>query len=77
MLLPVEKGGTSRYGNDKLFLEETVESKPVLILNGWIFVFDITKIIPDLKYKYTLEKTLDTLKGELKKYDSGFWSYYD
>lgn len=81
MLLPVEKGGTSRYGNDKLFLEETVESKPVLILNGWIFaifgLFDITKIIPELKYNYALEKTLDTLKSELKKYDSGYWSYYD
>ncbi|EIW00667.1 D-glucuronyl C5-epimerase family protein [Thermoanaerobacter siderophilus] len=81
MLLPVEKGGTARYVNDKLFLEEVVESKPVLILNGWIFavfgLYDIFKATSDGRYKEALQRTLDTLKDELYKYDTGYWSYYD
>lgn len=81
MLLPVEKGGTSRYANGKLFLEETIESTPVLILNGWIFaifgLYDIFKATSDVKYKEALQKSLSTLKEELYKYDCGYWSYYD
>jgi len=81
MLKSVDDGGTARYGKGKLYFEECIKEEPLLILNGWIFaifgLFDILKIIKNEKYMDALHNTLKTLEEDIKKYDSGYWSYYD
>lgn len=79
MLTPIEKGGTSRYENDEIFLMEFMD-KPC-VLNGWIFslfgLYDLTLDCDEEKYKSALLLTLNTLKSHLSDFDCGYWSKYD
>lgn len=81
MIKPINNGGTARHISNNIYFEEYVNEKPLLILNGWIFaifgLFDITKLTNNILYKAILSRTLKTLKNELDKYDSSYWSYYD
>nr|WP_295269202.1 D-glucuronyl C5-epimerase family protein [uncultured Blautia sp.] len=79
MLLPLEKGGTTKYdGNDVYFYECTEDP---LILNGWIFslwgVMDYCKFFQDPEIKDILDRTLGTLKRRLPDFDIGYWSMYE
>lgn len=79
MLLPIEKGGTTKYkGNDIYFYECPREP---LILNGWIFslwgLFDYCKINDDREARRILDLTLRTLERDLPSYDLGYWSKYE
>ena len=81
MIKPISNGGTARYIGNNIYFEEEINTKPSLVLNGWIFavfgIFDITKLTDDMIYKNILNKTLKTLENELDKYDGNYWSYYD
>lgn len=79
MLLPLEKGGTTKYeGNDVYFYECTEDP---LILNGWIFslwgIVDYCKYFRDEKVKNILNKTFNTLEKKLPDFDLGYWSMYE
>ncbi len=79
MLLPVEQGGTSIYRNDILILLEYTHREPVL--NGWIFAIfglhDILCVHDSKKYRLAFDKTINSLKKYLERFDTGYWSYYD
>lgn len=81
MLIDVKNGGTTTYDCNKIIFQEYVSHDELSVLNGWIFsifgLFDFSLITSEKKYKETLEKTLQTLKKMLDKYDKGYWSNYD
>ncbi len=81
MLLDIDSGGTTRYKNNNVFFEEFVSEASPTVLNGWIFsifgLYDIYLLTNEEKYKHILDKSLNTLKENLKKYDCSYWSYYD
>jgi len=79
MLLPLEKGGTTKYeGNDIYFYECTEDP---LILNGWIFsiwgIYDYYKFFQDTKAKQIFDATILTLEKKLSDFDIGYWSKYE
>lgn len=79
MLLPIEKGGTTKYVDNKIYFYECPEEP--LILNGWIFtiwgVYDYWKFFGDQHSKHILDQTLATLENDLPSYDLGYWSKYE
>ena len=79
MLLPIEKGGTTKYvGKDIFFYEYTHQP---LILNGWIFsiwgIYDFYRYTGDLDAGKVLEVTLNSLEKKLPDFDIKYWSNYD
>jgi len=81
MLKPVEEGGTARYRDGELFLEEVVQESQNPVLNGWIFaifgIWDYVLLIPTSRAREVLTETLSTLAKYLDRYDRGYWSNYD
>ena len=80
MLLPLEKGGTTKYSGDDIYFYECTEDP--LILNGWIFslwgLVDYCKFNQDdSETKRILDRTLSTLEKMLPKFDIGYWSMYE
>lgn len=80
MMKSTEKGGTTLYDKENIFLKEFAD-EPV-VLNGWIFsiygLYDYLLIFPeDEKVKQFYISTLNTLKQNLKLFNIGFWSNYD
>lgn len=81
MLIDIKHGGTSSYENNELILQEYVSDDNLSVLNGWIFsifgLYDCTLSSTEEKYKIALNKTVNSLIKELKKYDRKIWSNYD
>jgi len=81
LLTPIEKGGCAWYDKDNIYLEEFPSKDRNTILNGWIFaifgVYDYCLLTVRKEIKETFDKSILTLKRNLKYFDSGFWSYYD
>jgi heparosan-N-sulfate-glucuronate 5-epimerase len=81
MLRPIENGGTSRYIDNELYLEEFVEKETYCVLNGWVFaifgIIDLLKVHYDKNIVTLLQRTLETLARSLNRYDRSFWSNYD
>nr|WP_317365533.1 D-glucuronyl C5-epimerase family protein [uncultured Blautia sp.] len=79
MILPIEKGGTTKYENDEVFLYECTNDP--LILNGWIFsiwgIWDYCKLIENPNAKNILDRTLTTLEKKIPEFDIGYWSMYE
>lgn len=79
MLLPIDKGGTTKYEGEDVYFYECTDDP--LILNGWIFslwgVVDYCKYFNDSEVKNILERTLKTLERKLSDYDIGYWSMYE
>lgn len=79
MLLPIDKGGTTKYEGEDVYFYECTDDP--LILNGWIFslwgVVDYCKYFNDSEVKNILEKTLKTLERKLSDFDIGYWSMYE
>ena len=79
MLLPIDKGGTTKYEGEDVYFYECTDDP--LILNGWIFslwgVVDYCKYFNDSEVKNILERTLKTLEQKLSDYDIGYWSMYE
>lgn len=80
MLIPISDGGTSLYTNEGIELHEYTHLP--LVLNGFIFswwgLYDYTLIDPtNVKFKKSLQSSLNVLKSLLPKFDNGYWSKYD
>lgn len=79
MLKPIEKGGTTKYIDNNVYLYECPADP--LILNGWIFsiwgLYDYWKFTKDKHSKEVLDLTLATLERDLPSYDLGYWSKYE
>jgi len=79
MLLPLEKGGTTKYQGEELYFYERTGDP--LVLNGWIFSYwgllDYWKITKDVQANCVLNKSLQTMIRVLPSFDIGYWSKYD
>jgi len=80
MLIPVEKGGTTCYGDSGVMtFEERVGRRT--ILNGMVFsiwgLYDLTLLVDDSYYKDMLDQSVEHLCRILPDYDRRFWSDYD
>ena len=79
MLTDINKGGTTEYVDNDLFLHEFTHLSTVL--NGWIFslfgLYDYLLIGKDVDVKDKFLKSVDTLEKTLKHYDNGYWSMYN
>lgn len=76
MLLPVEKGGTTKYVEQDMILLEYTHLP--IVLNGFIFAwFGLADmVLLDKSYVDAKEKTLQTLIRFLPQFDIGSWTLY-
>lgn len=77
-----KNGGVRRIDdNGDLWFEEYPSDPPSYVLNGFIYtifgLYDLFRITKDLDVKKDIDSCIITLKKNLYKYDSGYWSYYD
>jgi hypothetical protein len=79
MLKPMSDGGTAEETADGLILYE-YPGKPA-VLNGWIFssfgLLDVWKMTDEDTYHDAWEKTLEGIKNNIHRFDTGHWSLYD
>lgn len=79
MLMSIEKGGTTLYIGDDVFLQEYTHKATVL--NGWIFalfgLYDYIKVSNDGQVKKIFYKSLNSIESHLKMFDNGYWSMYN
>ncbi|MBW1947330.1 MAG: D-glucuronyl C5-epimerase family protein [Deltaproteobacteria bacterium] len=80
--LSVTEGGViTRDANDHLWIEEYIVSQPTHILNGFIWalwgVYDYYLATNSDEAKRVYEEGLNTIRENLDRYDTGFWSLYD
>jgi hypothetical protein len=78
----VKDGGvifTDENGNP--WIEEYIVSPPSHILNGFMWalfgIYDYYLLTEDEKIKKSFDSFINTLKLNLSKFDTGFWSLYD
>lgn len=79
MLLPIEKGGTTKYEQANAYLMEFTFLD--MVLNGSIFawwgLYDFVLITGDNGiYKRALESTLNSIINVLPQFKNSFWSIY-
>lgn len=81
MLSSVHVGGTARYQQDGIILEEYPLQYRRTVLNGWIFalygLYDLDLVMDDPQIESALRKTVSTLVASLPVFDAGYWSLYD
>lgn len=77
-----EDGGTKRVDeNGYIWYEEYPTSTPSYVLNGFIYsmfgILDFYRATKDVKAKELFDSCINTLEGNLHKYDVWYWSIYD
>jgi hypothetical protein len=78
----VDDGGAI-YWDEKgdLWIEEYIVSPPTHILNGFMWaswgVYDYYLATGSQRAKEIFDQAVDTLEGNLARYDLGFWSLYE
>ncbi len=79
---PTDQGGvcfTDQHGD--LWFEEYIVSPPTHILNGFIWaawgVYDFFLATRDPLAQQLFNRAVETLRGNLDRYDLGFWSLYE
>ncbi len=64
-----------------LWFEEYPSKPPSYVLNGFIYalwgLIDLYRVTNDETIKKDIDACVKTLKNNLHKFDSGYWSYYD
>ncbi len=78
----VKDGGARRYDdNGDLWFEEYPSNPPSYVLNGFIYtifgLFDLYRVTGRQDVKQDIDACIKTLKNNLHKFDSGYWSNYD
>lgn len=78
----VRSGGvTQRDKKGNVWFEEYIVDPPTHILNGFIWaswgVYDFAIVTGDDEAKRLWTGALDTLRSELHRFDTGFWSLYE
>jgi hypothetical protein len=70
----IDKGGYA-------WLEEYPSDPPSYVLNGFIYalfgMYDLYRVTKNSRIKNEINHYLLTLKNNIHRYDSGYWSYYD
>ena len=68
-------------GKNQKWIEEYILEPPTHILNGFIWavwgVYDYHLVFSDKSAKPLFDNYLLTIKNELEKYDTGYWSLYE
>ena len=82
MHFDVKDGGVRRYDNDgNLWLEEYPTNEPSLVLNGFIYalfgLYDLFRVTNLERVKEDIDLCVKTLRENISKYDTGYWSLYD
>lgn len=79
MLLSIDKGGTTSYIKDDVFLHEFTHKS--VVLNGWLFsifgLLDYYKLTKSTDIKAVLDNTVNTLSKNLHHFVINDWSYYN
>lgn len=79
MITDVGNGGTTKYKNEEIFLQEFT-NKPT-VLNGWIFsvfgLYDYIKVVNDEKVIDIYDRTIQTMINHMNNFDNGYWSKYN
>lgn len=78
----VKDGGVRRFDADgNLWLEEYPTEQPSLVLNGFIYavfgLYDLYRVTKLERVKKDIDSCVKTLKENIDKYDTGYWSLYD
>ena len=82
MTKDVSKGGVIfTDGEGHRWIEEYIVSPPTHILNGFLWaswgVYDLALATEDQKVRELWVASLATLKANLERYDTGYWSLYE
>jgi len=82
MKFDVSEGGVRRYDLDgNLWFEEYPTEEPSLVLNGFIYalfgLYDLYRVTKSEIVKKDIDACVKTLKENIAKYDTGYWSLYD
>lgn len=77
-----EEGGVRRYDeNGYLWFEEYPSDPPSYVLNGFIYtlfgLIDLYRVTQRLDVKADIDECIRTLKDNVHRFDSGYWSNYD
>jgi hypothetical protein len=79
--VPTAEGGVRARLGAGFFLEEYPTDPPSLVLNGGIFALwgyrDVAVALGDEEAHREFERGVDTLAGNLQRWDTGSWSRYD
>lgn len=80
--IDVKNGGVRKYDEDgNLWFEEYPSSPSSYVLNGFIYtifgLYDLYRVSKDSIVKDDINACILTLKNNLHKFDSGYWSNYD
>jgi heparosan-N-sulfate-glucuronate 5-epimerase len=80
--IDVNDGGVrTRDKNGNLWFEEYPSNPASYVLNGFIYtifgLFDLYRVTNDPKVKRDIDECIETLKINLHKFDTGYWSKYD
>lgn len=75
-------GGVRRIDeNGDLWFEEYPSNPPSYVLNGFIYaifgLYDLYRVTGNLDVKLDIDACIKTLKVNLHRFDSGYWSNYD
>ncbi|TDA37324.1 MAG: hypothetical protein DSO07_12695 [Thermoproteota archaeon] len=81
LMIEIRHGGVAYTDEDGIWLEEAPSpSSPSHILNGFIYgimgLFDLFCISKDTHVEKILKEGILTLRKNIKRYDSGYWSLY-
>ncbi len=82
LVTPVDKGGTLFVDREgRKWIEEYIVEPPTHILNGFLWalwgVRDYASATGNEKAGRLFEDCVETLKSNLARFDSGFWSLYE
>jgi len=81
--LSVQQGGViSNFPDGRPIIEEYPSPTMMTgVLNGFIFaclgIYDYALYLDDCQARELFSRMMDSLKANIHRYDSGFWSYYD
>lgn len=80
--LRIDEGGVaSTFPDGSLVFEEIPSYPPSCILNGFIFalfgIYDYWRVTGDERVHCLFKEAVRSLKGNLFRYDTGYWSLYD
>jgi hypothetical protein len=80
--IDVNEGGVrTRDKNGNLWFEEYPSNPPSYVLNGFIYtvfgLYDLYRVSNDSRVKSDIDECIETLKFNLHKFDTGYWSKYD
>jgi hypothetical protein len=82
LTVPWSEGGVRRHDDDgHLWFEEFPSKRPPSVLNGFIYtlfgLYDLYRVTADGSVKEDIDACLETLRANLHRFDTGYWSIYD